>query len=30
MTMEALFAFCALILDLLALVVLIHQNNKKK
>ena len=29
-TIEVLFAFCALIIDLLALVVLIFQNNKKK
>ena len=29
-TFEVLFAFCALIVDLLALVVLIFQNNKKK
>ena len=29
-TIEVLFAFCALIIDLLALVILIFQNNKKK
>jgi hypothetical protein len=29
-TIEVLFAFCALIVDLLALVILIFQNNKKK
>ena len=29
-TVEVLFAFCALIVDLLTLVMLIFQNNKKK
>ncbi|MBE6652636.1 MAG: putative holin-like toxin [Ruminococcaceae bacterium] len=29
-TIEVLLAFCALIVDLIALVVLIFQNNKKK
>ena len=29
-TIEVLFAFCAPIIDLLALVILIFQNNKKK
>lgn len=29
-TIEVLFVFCALIIDLLALVILIFQNNKKK
>lgn len=30
MTVELLFEFCALIVDLLTLVILIFQNNKKK
>ena len=29
-TIEVLFAFCALIVDLLTLVILIFQNNKKR
>lgn len=29
-TIEVLFAFCGLIIDLLALVILIFQNYKKK
>lgn len=30
LTVEVLFAFCALIVDLLTLVILIFQKNKKK
>ena len=29
-TIEALFAFCVLIVDLLTLVIHVFQNNKKK
>ena len=30
MTWEVFFLFCTVVIDLLALVVIIYQNNKKK